>query len=167
MRALLLGGLLLIGCMAQAAEIYTYKDEQGRTVFTDKPTPDKAAKPISLSDPNQIAPIATPPATTSTSSVMPSIGHQQISFSNLPEGNAFRANDGNITLRVEVSPALTAHQQLRLLVDGQAVAETSGSSFTLPNLDRGEHQIQLQLLSGGQVVTSSVPETIYILRRHQ
>lgn len=166
---LLMAGILLLSGLTQAAEIYRYTDEQGNTVFTDQPNPARKAQSVELSAPNQIAPpVQSLDNSVSSTQPLSTQATYQLGFVNLPEGNAFRANDGNLTLQASLAPGLLYTHQLQLLVDGQPFGSPSQSTFFhLHNLDRGAHSLILQVVQGEQVIASSPVTTIYVLRAHQ
>lgn len=166
---LLMAGILLLSGLTQAAEIYRYTDKQGHTVFTDQPNPTRKAQSVELSTPNQMqSSIQSLDNSVSPTQLLPTQPTYQLGFVNLPEGNAFRANDGNIVLQSSLSPDLLDDHQLQLLVNGQPLtALTQSPIFYINNLDRGAHSLTLQVVQGEQVIASSPVITIYVLRAHQ
>lgn len=166
---LLLAGILISA--AQAAEVYQYIDEHGNRVFTDKPPQHVDASEVKLPEVNrtqmpsvspqpETAPTAEPQATTSQP-------YELLEIIGLPADGAIRANDGSFQVQVSARPRLAMRHRLQLLVDGQPHGEPI-RSLILPaiNLDRGEHEISVQVLSGDKVIQQSAGRTINILRTH-
>lgn len=166
--------LLLLTCLAatsQAAGIYQYIDEHGNRVFTDKPPLNVDAEEVRLPEVNQ--PRMSPPAASPSSQAEPvddspaAPPYQQLAIVDLPEGNTFRANDGNIEINVQIQPRLAIRHRLRLLVDGEPHGASIRSILLQgTNLDRGAHSIAVQVLAGNRVVQQSRDYQIYVQRTH-
>ena len=130
--------VLLLGGMsagAGASEIYTWTDAQGNRIYSDQPNPNSTKIEVG------------------------------------PTNSAVRANDGNITLSVTIDPPLRSGNLLRAQVDGnlneQAIAGSGqpNATLTLPNLDRGTHEISAVIMdTKGQVILSSDPVTLHVQR---
>mgnify|MGYP002622190189 CR=1 FL=1 len=70
-------------------------------------------------------------------------------------------NQGEVT--VHVAADLAPGQQVRLLVDGESVAQGRGSSFNLSGIHRGTHQLTAQVIdAGGTVLAESQPVEFYM-----
>jgi hypothetical protein len=72
---------------------------------------------------------------------------------------AVRANDGNVSVALDLVPGLqaSAGHRLRVTLDGQVLAApASGSSVALQNLDRGEHTVQVAVVDaeGRELIVS-------------
>ena len=82
-----------------------------------------------------------------------------------------RANDGNVTLTVTIDPPLRQGSLLRAQVDGnlneQAIPGSGQpqATLTLPNLDRGTHEVSAVIMdTKGKVLLSSEPVTLHVQR---
>ena len=83
-----------------------------------------------------------------------------------PDGEALRANSGNFEVRAQIEPDLRQGHHLRLLLDGdpQGAAQAS-STFRLTGVERGEHQLRLQIVDDdGGLVFAGEPSTFHLLR---
>ena len=86
------------------------------------------------------------------------------------EGEVIRSNSGvlDIAIKVYVDPAIitaTESLQLKIFLDGKLVASGGGSTFRLPNADRGEHGISATLHQGEREIGQSPQITFTLLRR--
>ena len=167
--------LLLLACLAgtgQAAGVYQYIDEHGNRVFTDKPPLHVDAEEVRLPEVNRTQ-MPSPAAPSGSSQTAPADDNQvappyrQLAIVDLPEQATFRANDGNIEIHVQTQPRLAMQHRLQLLVDGQPHGEASRSVLLrASNLDRGEHSIAVQVVSGDKVLQQSPAYQINIQRTH-
>jgi len=73
---------------------------------------------------------------------------------------------GNFAVTAVLSPPLNSNERALLKMDGEPVGEPQrGSSWQLRNVFRGEHQLTLERYSAsGQLVDTSVPVTVYVMR---
>ncbi len=158
-----------------AAQVYTWRDAEGVTHFSDQPPADGKARRIEIPPPNvrhvpkaertaPAAPTAPAPQTSPTTFG----GYRSLAIVAPAHDSALTANDGNVTVRCTIDPPLQAGRghQLRIRLDGRPVAQVSGCEATLENLDRGEHDLQVEVLDGrGQVLLRSEP-VHFTLHRH-
>jgi hypothetical protein len=165
MTRLLLLALLLLG-QPVLAEVYTYIDDEGNRVFTDRPKPGDA-KRLELAPSNAMdrpAPIQPPPL------YQPPIpreqGYQLLRIL-VPEPDAtIRDGEGNLIVSAVSEPGLRANHSYRLLLDGQPMG-TPGRSpvFPLENLDRGTHQLAVEIVDQqGRTVERTPSQPVHIVR---
>jgi hypothetical protein len=86
------------------------------------------------------------------------------------EGEVIRSNSGvlDIAIEVYVNPAIitaTESLKLKIFLDCKLVASGGGSTFRLPNADRGEHGISERLHQGEREIGQSPQITFTLLRR--
>src|SRR5690554_4061697 len=101
---------LLLATLPVSAQIYQYTDEQGNRVFTDQPPMDVDAQSIQLPTLNTVPkePAADrhkdggPPDELTSSTL--SKPYSQLQLSGLPEQEAIRANNGNFSVQVVITP---------------------------------------------------------------
>ncbi|BAU77054.1 DUF4124 domain-containing protein [Metapseudomonas furukawaii] len=165
MTRLLLLALLLLG-QPVLAEVYTYIDEDGNRVFTDQPKPGNAER-LELAPSNGMntpAPIQTPPLYPTP--IPREQGYQLLRIL-VPEPDAsIRDLEGNLIVTATSEPGLRANHSYRLLLDGQSVGEPGRSPvFPLTNLDRGTHQLAVEIVdSQGRVVERTPSQPVHIIR---
>lgn len=154
------------------AQVYRYVDAHGNTVYTDNPPEQIEAERVqlpainSLPAPTTSTPKAQKPMAEDTDADTDAQIYSQLSLQ-LPDAEAIRANNGSFTVSVTIEPQLRAQHSLQLIVDGQAHGSPSNSlSLAAQNLDRGEHSIAVQVLSGDAIVQQSAAQTINVQRTH-
>ncbi|WP_305460040.1 DUF4124 domain-containing protein [Photobacterium leiognathi] len=155
---------------AQASTIYSWTDENGVVHFTDQPqTPDATAYPLSVTEVSgnieqtadtiaaqttDIAVVEEPAKTITTVSLVSPMHEQTI-----------RNNEGIINIHAVTNSKLNNQTQAQLVLDGVVKGDPQTElTWTLDNVDRGSHQLQIQLVKGGKVIASSDSITVYLHR---
>jgi len=164
MRALFLSLLLI--AWPVAAQVYTYIDAEGNRVFTDQPRSNQAQR-VELAPSNSMsapAPHYAPPAAVATPE--PSQRYQVLRIL-IPQPDAtIRDNSGNLIVSVNSEPALFPGHRYRLLLDGVAVAESPRSPvFPLENIDRGTHQLAVEIVDTQERIIERTPNQPFHLHR--
>ena len=160
---------LLITLPALAlAEVYTYTDAEGNRVFTDQPH--KNAKRVEILPSNNTT--GSPPKRTVHQSAPPKAKPKAIFRYDLlrilvPEPDTtVRSAPGELIVTVTSDPALQPGHSYRLLVDGKPYAQAGRSPvFPLTNVDRGTHQLAVEILDeAGRVLEKTPNQPFHMLR---
>lgn len=165
-----LSGLLLVLALPATAQIYKYTDANGNTAYSQQPPDDTISERVQLPALNSVPPPppspSTPPAPKSRSSSAEQ-PYSVLEPANIADQQAVRANNGNLTVEVLMQPPLQPEHRLRLLLDGQPYGQpTDAPHLQLVNIDRGEHNLAVQVLNDDQVVQQSQAITFTVLRVH-
>ena len=147
---------LLITSLCSADAIYQSTDKNGNPVFTDQPQP--TAKPVELKS------INTTPSVTPTFQYRPDkpsfAGYNEVALdvpSSIPNGLA------PTTINITIQPQLQPGHSWELLLDGQLQTQGQAASATIDQLERGEHQLLLQIVDqNGNTIASSPPTDIFV-----
>ena len=164
----LLGALLLCAAQLGSAAVYTYIDANGERVFTDKPPKNQRTEIIHIAPPNQIAPPpAMKPPPVYQADPEPLAVQYQVLRILVPEPNAtLRANDRQLIVTVSSEPALLAGHHYRLILDGEPVGDPSRSPvFPLSEIDRGTHQLAVEIINEKGAVLERTPSQPFHLRQ--
>jgi hypothetical protein len=150
-----------------AAQIYTYTDEEGHSVFTDSPR-SGSAQQVQIAPPNRM-PAATPAPRAiapETSVVSPIPGYTLLRIL-VPEPDAtIRDNAGDLIVTATSEPALHAEHSYRLLLDGNPVGSIGRSPvFSLQNIDRGTHQIVVEIITPQGIIVERTPSQPFHMLR--
>jgi len=158
---------LLISPALQATTIYTWVDSDGVVHFSDQHTeqatvyqfdslPSAAsAASLTASELPPSEPTKTPDATPPPSIRLLSPVHEQ----------TLRDNEGIIAISATANREMDQGHNVQLLLDGKAYGRPQSSlSWRLINIDRGSHQLQIQLLKYGKVIALSESITVYLHR---
>jgi len=148
--------LLLVLIAPAMAQIYKYTDDKGNTVFTNQPPEGVEANAVDLPPANTVdikTPAAPPPLANEQSSGERQRPYRSVAIGGIPDEQALRANSGTFIVNAQLDPPLKQGHQIRFLLDGVPQAEPSSTTaLQLINVDRGTHLLEVQVLSGGQVV---------------
>lgn len=159
--------LLLTLALPASAQIYKYTDANGNTVFTNQPPDGSAAQSVELQPTNTVE-MQVPPASTTGSAgsaAEPAMPYRTLRLTDLPSAEALRANNGSFSVGVELEPRLAANHRLRLLLDGQPYGQASNvPRLQLTNVDRGEHSLAVEVLSGERSIQQSATVTFTVQR---
>ena len=159
---------LLIALAAPAmADVYTYIDAQGNKVFTDQPH--KGAKRVQILPSNSTS--GSPPPRAVQSAPPKAKPRAMFRYDLLrilvPEPDAtVRSTEGELIVSVTSEPALQKGHSYRLILDGKPTDQTGRSPvFPLKNIDRGTHQLAVEILDeNGRVLEKTPNQPFHMLR---
>ncbi|TXH94792.1 MAG: DUF4124 domain-containing protein [Pseudomonas sp.] len=159
---------LLLGALSLTAHagVYTYIDANGNRVFTDQP-PSGQAQRIELAPANAVP----PPQTSWTPRPTPpplkmGPGYDVLRIL-IPEPDAtIRSPSGDLIVTASSEPALHEGHAYRLIINGQPAGEAGRSPvFPLENIDRGTHQISVEILDAqGRIVERTPSQPLHMKR---
>jgi len=141
--------------LAAAQAVYKSQDAQGNPVYTDQPHP--GAKELELKPVNTTQ--AVMPSSVPMQQAAPVKTYTKIGIdvtSPIPNGLA------PTTVGIIIEPALRSGDSWQLKLDGDIVASGASGSATIPTIARGNHALQVDVLSGGNIVGSSGPVEIFV-----
>lgn len=150
-----------------AAPVYRHIDGDGNVVYSDEPRTGSRVdlKPITVVDPESGATSA--PSSAPAATPEPAFEYKRFTITSpsneqtLPTGQA-----GNVQVQLAIEPALQRGDRVQLRVDGEIRQSPMHTSvFALSQLERGEHQLQADLIDAqGRVRLSTPPVTLYVQR---
>uniref|UniRef100_UPI0003F9C687 DUF4124 domain-containing protein n=1 Tax=Pseudomonas syringae TaxID=317 RepID=UPI0003F9C687 len=167
MRSLLLITLSLLLALPALADVYTYIDANGNRVFTDQPR--KNAKRVDIPPSNNMT--GTPPTRTlkakPAESKPPAVFQYQLLRVLVPEPDAtISSPSGDLIVTVSSDPVLQPGHSYRLLLDGVPVGQPGRSPvFPLSNIDRGTHQLSVEIFDTMGRVLEKTPNQPFHLQR--
>jgi len=157
--------LILLSTVSQAA-LYKSIDANGSVTYSDQPNL-KTDQPLILPSENVIQSIpSTPTKTTSKTPTATSNNYKTLQILTPSNESNLRSNNGNITLTLQLEPALQTQHQLRILLDGNEVRLSSTLQITLNNIPRGQHNLSVQVIDANKRVLLQSPSHTVYLQRH-
>lgn len=162
--------LLWLTALPALAQIYKYTDAQGNTAYSSQPPAGRASQTVelpplnSVESPRRPQPTVLPPTTVQ----VPQNAYSMLELTDLPTEEAVRANNGTFDVGVRIQPRLRPGDLLRLVLDGQPYGQSSNvPRLQLVNIDRGEHNLAVQVLDSQEgVVQQSATLTFNVQRVH-
>jgi len=188
MRTLvLIFAFILMFVTSAIGEIYSWKDKNGRTVYGDDP-PENIVTKTFTPEPLMIVPAYKIPTEDEDDATKeetdrldddneteaandkeeetdePAYATFKITYPT--KDGVIRANDGNLFVSLQLSPALAVSDYVFVYVDGKKIVENSKAlSVELEQLDRGEHSIFAVVRNDkGDVLINSNTVTFSLLR---
>jgi hypothetical protein len=162
---LLTACLLCTLALPAAAQIYKYTDSNGNTVFTNQPPEGQATESVELPPTNTVEPQRPATVEQPKKEEKEQAAYSRLSLSDIPSEEALRANNGTFTVSVDIDPRLRPGHSLRLLLDGQPYGQPSNvPRLQLTEVDRGEHTLAVEVLSGQRQVQQSESVTFTVQR---
>lgn len=164
MRHLLFCCLMLLA-LPTLGQVYTYIDAEGNRVFTDKPQSGNAER-VELAPSNSMPAIQT--QATPAAEAPPEPGQRYSLLRILvPQPDAsIRDSAGNLIVSINSEPKLFPQHSYRLLLDGKQVGEVGSSPvFPLENIDRGTHQLAVEVIDQqGRIIERTPNQPFHMLR---
>lgn len=162
---LLLAALLLSPVMAQETKddkpVFVTVDKNNVPVFSDNPTP--GASQLQLKEGNRM-PAVTPSEISQRS--VDQTPKYEVTITKPEPDSTVRENSGTVYISGQVKPLFAQGLRVRLYLNGQPVAgPSSNANFILHNIDRGEHQLMLELSEQNGKVIATSPVTTFFLHR--
>lgn len=165
MRNLLLCSLMLLALPAMA-QVYTYIDGEGNRVFTDKPRSGNAER-VELAPSNSMPAIQTQAAPViPEATAEPALRYSLLRIL-VPQPDAtIRDSAGNLIVSITNEPGLHPQHSYRLLLDGEQMGEAGSSPvFALENIDRGTHQLAVEIIDPqGRIIERTPSQPFHMLR---
>ncbi|BCR22929.1 DUF4124 domain-containing protein [Aquipseudomonas alcaligenes] len=161
---LLTACLLCTLALPATAQIYKYTDANGNTVFTNQPPEGQASESVELKPTNTVEaqqPVVEQPKDAEEKRD----AYSRLALKDIPSEDALRANNGTFMVGVDIEPRLRPGHSLRLLLDGQPYGQPSNvPRLQLSEIDRGEHTLAVEVLSGQRQVQQSESVTFTVQR---
>jgi len=148
-----------------ADTIYMTRDKHGNAVYTDQHTDD--ATEVTVHEASTYSPPPQPKLRVRKKKSTPTFTpYATFAITSPRNEQAIRDNTGNLTVTATIAPSLKPGHRVEVRLDGKPYGTLAGNSMPLVNIDRGTHELQLQLLDKRQprVLQSSTPTTFTILR---
>jgi len=147
---------------ATANKVYSWRDADGVLVFSD--TPKLGAKEIKIEE----AALFTSTINSAVLNLKSKGSNQkyQINITQPANHSTFRDNNGLVEVEGTMNLPFNHKHEIILSLDGKISQKShSSTSFTLRNIERGEHTIKMDLINEkGKVIASSSPITFYMHR---
>lgn len=159
---------LIFACATASAEVFRRIGPDGQVYFSDQPGP--GAERIEVKPVPTIR-MQTPVPETR---VQPDAGQQEedayAAFSIVSPANdeAVRANNGNVTIRMELEPGLLPGHSIKLKIDGEDGKDMNtvdGLSVQLVSMSRGRHTVEAMVVDDkGKVLIQTESVSFNVLR---
>jgi len=140
---------------ASADGVFKWKDRYGKTQYGDQPPQGVKAEAVKMPAITVIENYGQQWKSNSVASVeekddQPGSNYSRPGYDSLniiaPKADqAIRANDGDVTLMLDLKPKLQKGHSIVVFLDGKQVSNGPSRAVNLTNLDRGTHQVQAEV----------------------
>lgn len=172
LRFSLLCSLLMVSAISYA-EVYSWRDASGRIVYGDSPPEQVKAekvdlKPLTIADryrTSEDEDDVNSAADDDAEKDQEEGGYKTFSIASPQDDAALRANSGNVSITISLSPALKKGHGIALYVDGKQYKDAPSTSFQLTNMNRGSHTAFAILHDeNDEVIMNTEPVKFHVLR---
>lgn len=151
--------MVLAAMPLYGADVYVTYDEFGNPIFSDTPT--EGAKKMEVEDVMTIPAFRGPPP--SGPRPEPVERYRQLRITSPENDKTYFRAEGNVMLSATVVPRLRASDTLIVFMDGQEIYSGKSTSFSLDEVDRGTHTLELVVEDGaGNEVKRSETVTFHV-----
>jgi hypothetical protein len=157
--------LMLFISSVTCAEVYTWTNKDGTREYGDEPPSD--AKKAQLPAIQKLKTLTLPKADTKElkKSSGQFQGYSTLNISSPKQESVIAAGSAsNLTVQLQISPALEIGHEVILLVDGAPTQKGAKLQFQLKNISRGSHLLQVQVKYQGKLLISSPKRRIHVQR---
>jgi len=91
--------------------------------------------------------------------------YQSIIITQPAHDSAFNSGSGQVSVSSETTPPLSNNHSIQLVVDGTSYNSNKSGSFSLTNVDRGTHQVQVNVIDDNDKILISSDITTFTLHR--
>ena len=174
--AVCLASLILFFSSTVTAEstIYHWVDAQGKNHFSDTVDSSENSEKVNIREHNifENSRKNAQPEGSLTLERLPNIKEKkqaityQATITSPTDKESIRSNNGTLNIQVSTVPEKENTQKLQLIMDGKKLgAPQISTTIGALNIDRGTHQIQVQLLAeDGSILAKTQIVTIYLQR---
>ena len=159
---------LSIAASASAA-VYKWVQPDGTVTYSDR-APQENASPTDLPELQEIKlPPPPPPSEASgpdTQAEQPlRREYTKFEITEPADNSAFRDNAGQVTVKLNLEPALQEGDTVAILLDGKEIGQGKSNALSLSNVDRGTHTLSAMVKNtqGGTVISAN-PVTFTLQR---
>ena len=169
MKKITLGFYILLSLLAatvtNSAPLYKIVNKDGSVTYTDVYQPN--AQEVDLTATNSAVMPSMPASSNQKKKVVKQYPVLKLAFNSPENEQTIRSNSGNLTVSATLSAASNSiampSGEFQLMIDGKLVQSKSVPSFSVKNLDRGEHNVQIKLIhQTGKILASTEIRVFYL-----
>ena len=170
MRPLWLCLLLFTSSLYAAQTVHRWIDEQGNVHFSDQPSEQHDSEEIKVTPPTP----SSTPVTQATAAVSDDTAKANderptgplLTIESPTNGEIIRENSGLVIIKANLKPIPVNPFKMNVILDGELKGAAENSlDVKMENVDRGMHQLELQIVDqNGKLLASSIKTTFYLFR---
>jgi len=151
--------VLILAPPLQAADVYKTVDEQGNIIFSDKPSPN--SEMIEVQEPFIVPSLQDYQPGEEAS--IPTERYNEVVITGPKHDETYFRSEGDLVVSVALKPSLSRNDFIVLYLDGKEYQSGRATSFSLPELDRGTHEVSIAIRDrAGTIIKKSEPVTFHM-----
>lgn len=156
--------LAAVACTARAMTVYKMVQPDGTVVYSDQPQPGAKKMDVQPAQTYQAPPLPAPVAPQQPPTPAKTFqGYKKFVVSSPGQDATLRDNQGNVSISLELQPALQPGNEIQIIMDGKPLGTGRSTSISLTNVDRGAHTVQAKVLdASGKTLATTPPVTFYL-----
>jgi len=158
--------LLVFVCATASAQVFQRTGPDGKVYFSDQPGPD--AVQVDVPPAQTISLPAVPESADSAQQTSDVTSYTEFNIVSPTSEQEVRANDGNVSVRLSLQPALMPGHTIALAIngeDGKKFKAGDGMTVELSNLSRGRHTVEATVVDdAGNTLIQAGPVSFNVLR---
>lgn len=158
--------LLALPFVAVEAQVQMRVAPDGTVKFSDRPGPD--ARPVQVRPAQTVRMPASEPQAAQPASAPPTesaFRYSQVTILSPKAGEAVRANNGVVAVRMALQPALQPAHAIVLTLDGSRMMFGASADLLMTDVSRGLHRLEAEIVDArGEIVTRAEPVDFDVLR---
>ncbi len=165
MRFILLACLLCTLSLAHG-DVYKWVDEAGVIHFSDQPVPGAERVTIKPVQTVTLPPLPSPvTAGNEAADDQEQVPYTSLAIVQPAEDEAVRANDGSVSVKLNLEPSLQEGHSIALDLNGHRIATRTNTNFVLENVPRGAHTLRATVVDDqGKALVEAKPVSFHVLR---
>ena len=158
--------LLVMLSLPALAQVYIIRDENGEVTYTDTPPQNEPHEKLELEALNTQPPVTPKPRTAPTEERDEQPVNYRITLRAPSDGVQVPPGQRNLSLAVQVSPALGDDYAIQYFMDGNPLGPpTRATTWTIEEIYRGEHRLSARVVNRqGRVVAETEAVTAFVHR---
>lgn len=163
-RSVLLA-LCLLGSPCWAG-VYTYIDADGNRVFTDRPPDNRPVEKVPISTSNRMEAVRPPLATQRLQPPpAPELRYEVLRILSPTPDTTIRGDTAQLIVTASSEPALHPGHSFRLVMNNQVVATQRSPVFAISQVDRGTHQVAVEIIDQQERIVERTPSQPVHIKR--
>lgn len=158
--------LLVFVSATASAQVFQRTGPDGKVYFSDQPGPD--AVQVDVPPAQTISLPAVPESTDPAQQTSDVTSYTEFTIVSPTSEQEIRANDGNVSVRFSLQPALMPGHTIALVIDGEdgnKIKAGDGMTVELNNLSRGRHTVEATVVDdAGKPLIQAGPVSFNVLR---
>ena len=157
----------LLATVTHSAQLYKIINQDGSVTYTDKYQPNAQVVDLSSVNSAVMPSIPTPAVTPNQRDTPEKNPDYKLTFISPEDKQTIRNNLGTVSFSATLSSTdnLSAlpDGKFYLILNGKLIQSNSAPTFTVQNLDRGEHNVQIKLIhQTGKILASTQTRVFYL-----